>query len=239
MYTVQSHQPGDYADQQHVFGMNIGSHFAIFHNHPAREKESNASSPNYWTGYGHFPHSVQDENVNLSIYNTPRKKGIMESVLLDYTRAFFPSQLFDTAYISGSYAFGKKGDTYCAIIASDSLKFKDEARDDLILEGKKSFWVTEAGSASEDGSFEEFIERIKKNKTEFKIKKLELSYTSKDKNYELKFGEEFKINGTVIDTEYSRYDSPYAKAEKKDETLTFDYNGKSLFLDFYNLKREF
>ena len=30
--------------------------FAIFHNHPAREKESIASSPNYWTGYGHLPH---------------------------------------------------------------------------------------------------------------------------------------------------------------------------------------
>ncbi len=78
-----------------------------------------------------------------------------------------------------------------------------------------------------------------KNPVEFNTKKLELSYVSKDKTYELRFGKEFKLNGTVIDIEYSRYDSPYAKAEKKDETLTFEYNGKSLFLDFNNLKREF
>lgn len=239
MYTVQRHQVGDYADQQHIFGMNIGSHFAIFHNHPAREKESKASSPNYWTGYGHFPHSVQDRNVNLSIYDLPRKKGIMEAALLDYTRAFFPAALFDTAWIDGKYAFGKKGDIYCAIIASDTLAFRDEAMDDLILKGKQSFWITEAGAASEDGSFESFVRRIIKNPVRFDEKTLELTYISADKTYELKFGKDFKLNGEIINTQYSRYDAPYVQAEKKDPTLTFEHNGKSLFLDFDNLVREF
>jgi hypothetical protein len=239
MYTVQSHQAGDYADQQHVFGMNIGDHFAIFHTHPAREKESKASSPNYWTGYGHFPHSVQDKNVNLSIYRIPRKKGIMESVLLDYTRAFFPSALFDTAFVSGHYAFGKKDDTYCGIITSDTLTFRDDAMDDLILKGKKSFWITEAGSAAEDGSFEAFTRRIMDNPVEFDDRKLTLHYVSGEDEYVLNYGKEFMLNGAVVDTDYSRYDAPYVSAEKKDETLTFTHAGKSLFLDFNNLVRKF
>ena len=67
MYTVQRHHPGTYGDQQHVFGMNIADHFSILHLHPALEKDVKHQSPNYWVGYGHFPHSVQDENVNLSI----------------------------------------------------------------------------------------------------------------------------------------------------------------------------
>lgn len=239
LYTVQSHQVGDYADQQHVFGMNIGSHFAIFHNHPAREKESKASSPNYWTGYGHFPHSVQDENVNLSIYDLPRKKGIMEADLLDYTRAFFPTALFDTAWIDGTYVFGKKGDTYCAMIASDTLTFRDEAKDDILLHGKQSFWITEAGSASGDGDFGTFTRRILENPVEFNRKKLELTYISRGKTYELTFGKDFSLDGEVVHTAYPRYDAPYAKAEKKDPTLTFEHNGESLFLDFENLVRKY
>ncbi len=239
MYTVQSHQVGDYADQQHVFGMNVGDHFAIFHNHPAREKDVDASSPNYWTGYGHFPHSVQDENVNLSIYKLPRRKGIMEAALLDYTRAFFPVAMFDTAFVTGNYAFGKKGETYCAFIASAPLKFRDEGMDDLILEGKKSFWITEAGSHAEDGSFAAFTERIMENPVSFDERKLRLRYVSMGREYALKYGKEFMLNGEVVDTEYSRYDAPYVKAEKKDETLTFSHAGRSLHLDFENLVRKF
>ncbi|MCF8346497.1 MAG: hypothetical protein K9G38_04730 [Bacteroidales bacterium] len=239
LYTVQSHQPGDYADQQHVFGMNVGSHFSIFHNHPAREKDVNASSPNYWVGYGHFPHSVQDRNINLSVYKIPRKKGIMESALLDYTRAFFPSELFDTAFIDGNYAFGKKDDTYCGIITSGPLAFRDGYTDDLVLEGKKSFWITEAGSAKDDGSFEAFVTRVKNNEIQFDDRKLYLTYVSGGRKLELEFGKDFMIDGEVVNTDYSRYDSPYAQAEKKDRTLTFTHRGKSLFLDFENMEREY
>ena len=239
LYTVQSHQPGDYADQQHIAGMNIGNHFAIFHNHPAREKDVKAQSPNYWTGYGHFPHSVQDLNVNLSIYNIPKKKGIMEKDLLDYTRAYFPVSLFDTAFIIDNYAFGKKENTYCAFIGYTNFAYRDSAMDDIIQEGKHSFWITEAGSAREDGSFDQFVERIQNNPLEFNEKKHILNYRSRGREYSLKFGEDFMIDGNLVDTQYSRYDSPYASAEKKDETLSFKKNGKTLFLDFDNLVRRY
>ena len=100
-------------------------------------------------GYGHFPHSVQEENVNLSIYNIPDKKAIMEIDLLDYTRAYFPSYHFDTAFIENNYAFGKKGDTYCALIGTNNFSFRDDAQDDIIQKGKQVFWITEAGSREE------------------------------------------------------------------------------------------
>ncbi|MFC2090555.1 hypothetical protein ACFLT1_07225 [Bacteroidota bacterium] len=239
LYTVQSHEAGDYADQQHVFGMNIDDHFAIFHNHPAREKESKASSPNYWTGYGHFPHSVQDKNINLSIYKIPKRKGIMESALLDYTRAYFPANLFDEAFIDSTFVFGKKGDTYCAFIGSNEFSFRDDAEDDIIQEGKKVFWITEAGSASEDGSFEQFVSRIRGNEVYFNPRKLELTYISRGSTYEMEFGKDFRINGMVIDTEYDRFDSPYVSAQRKADKFEFTYNGKSLFLDYENMIREF
>jgi hypothetical protein len=239
IYTAQAHQPGDYGDQQHVFGMNIGKDFSIFHNHPAAEKEVDRQSPNYWVGYGHFPHSVQERNVNLSVYNIPEKKGMMESYLLDYTRAYFPSHDFDTAFIEGNYLFGKKGETYVAMIGARNFHYRDDARDDVIQPGKKTFWITEAGSHSGDGSFEQFTRRIRDNSVQFDTVTMTLAYTSNFTALELEFGGAFRVNGETVDTNYKRYDSPYIQAERKDSTLTFSFNGESLFLDFDRGIRKF
>ncbi|HPE75245.1 MAG TPA: hypothetical protein PLC80_04120 [Draconibacterium sp.] len=239
IYTAQNYHPGTYGDQQHIFGMNIGNSFSIFHMHPALPADKKYQSPNYWVGYGHIPHVAQDKNVNLAIYNIPKKKGLMEMALLDFTHAYFPKDLFDTVFISENYAMGKKGDAYCAFITANPLAFKENTTDDLIQPGKQTFWITEAGSPSEDGSFEAFCNRIRQNQINFNPKTLELKYYSNGKNYELKFGGEFILNGKTIDTNYSRFDSPYVKAEKKDKTINIEFNGKSLFLDFENMIRSF
>jgi len=219
--------------------MNIGNSFSIFHTHPALEKEKKNQSPNYWVGYGHFPQVAQEGNVSLAIYNTPAKKGWMEAALLDYTHAWFPKEQFDTTVVTGNYAMGKKGNTYCALIGKNPLTFRENSTDNLIQQGKQSFWITEAGSKEEDGSFEAFCQRIQKNPLTFDASKLDLTYVSKEKKLQLTFGAGFSVDGKVVDTNYARFDSPYCKAEKKAETITFNFNGKSLFLDFYNMKREF
>lgn len=238
IYTAQNHHPGTYGDQQHIFGLNIKNHFSVYHSHPALEKHVIHQSPNYDVGYGHFPHAVQDKNVSLAIYNTPEKKGVMEIDLLDFTRAYFPREKFDTAFIEGNYVFGKKDETYCAFIGTHEFQYADKSVDDIIQAGKQVFWITEAGSQAEDGSFESFTQRIKNNELTFNAKNLELGYESKGKTYDLTFGADFYVDGKLIDTRYNRYESPYIKAKAKDKTMTFKWNGKSLFLDFENLKRE-
>jgi hypothetical protein len=237
LYSVQEHHPGDYADQQHVSGMNIGNFFSIFHTHPAVEADKKRQSPNYWVGYGHFPHVAQDKNVSLSIYNIPKKKGMIEVDLLDYTHAYFPSELFDTTIVIKNYALGKKGNTYAAYITANPLVFRDNTSDDLIQKGKQTFWITEAGSKDDDGSFKDFCKRIQQNEIDFDTEKMELNYQSNGQSYRLKFGSGFYINEKKIDTDYSRFNSPYCKAEKKDSTINIQFNGKSLFLDFYNMRR--
>lgn len=237
LYSVQNHNPGDYADQQHVSGMNIGNHFSIFHSHPALEAGKKNQSPNYWVGYGHFPHVAQDSNISLAIYNIPEKKGLMEMALPDYTHAYFPSELFDTIVINENYAFGKKDETYAAFIGMNQLKFGENTTDDLIQKGKQTFWITEAGSQQEDGSFDEFCKRIISNELTFDSENLVLNYRSKGKNLELKFKGDFLVDGKRVDTNYDRFDSPYVQAKKKAETIKIAFNGKSLFLDFYNMKR--
>ena len=239
IYTVQNYQPGDYGDQHHVFGMNIGNHFAIYHCHPAVEKDVKLQSPNYWVGYGHLPHSVQDKNVNLSIYSIPEKKGMMERDLLDYTHAYFPQEKFDTTLVVDNYVFGKKGETYCALIGTNEFEYREGTMDDIIQKGRNAFWITEAGSKIHDGSFDNFIQRIRNNQIQFDENNLELNYHSNGSKYELKFNTYFKVNGLDINTNYPRFDSPYVQADRKMENLTIRMNDKSLFLDFDNMVREY
>jgi hypothetical protein len=237
LYSVQNHHPGDYADQQHVAGMNIGNQFSIFHSHPALEAGKKHQSPNYWVGYGRFPHAAQDSSISIAIYNIPEKKGIMEMALLDYTHAYFPSELFDSVTVSENYAFGKKGETYAAFIGMNPLNFRENTTDDLIQQGKQTFWITEAGSFEEDGSFGEFCNRIISNQITFDSEKLELNYWSKGRNLRLMFKGDFMIEGKLVDTNHDRFDSPYSKAKKKADTIKIAFNGKSLLLNFYNMKR--
>lgn len=244
MYTTQSYFPGDYGDQQHVQGVNVDNTISIFHCHPAvdiDDKGPNGNSPLYWVSYGHLPDAVQDKNVQLAIYNIPKKKGLMESKVLDYTHLYFAVDKFDEYVLDGRYAFAKLGDTYVAVIAYNDLYFRDGYQDDLIQDGKKSFYITHMATEKEYTTLNDFIEYIKTNKVTFDEKKLILTYTTSEEvgcNYELKFNDYFKVDSQVIDTNYIRYDSPYIKAKQKDKGLTFNYNGKSLHLDYYNMIRE-
>lgn len=238
LFTAQGYHPGTYGDQQHVFGMNIRNHFSIFHTHPALEKGVPNQSPNYWVGYGRIPHSVQDENVNLSLYALPEKKGWMEMDLLGYTHAYFPMNEFDSVLVEGSYAFGKKGETYCALIGAEPFQVPEGTRDNLVQNGKRTYWITEAGAAATDDSFAAFVQRIRSNPIVFDRETLSLTYQSNGKRYALVFGQDFVVDGKVVDTNYRRYDSPYVQGDRKDQTRTFEFNDKSLFLDFEGLVRE-
>jgi len=239
LYSVQGYHPGTYGDQHHVAGMNIGNSFSIFHTHPALEKGVPNQSPNYWVGYGHLPHVAQDKQVSLAIYNTPPKKGLMEAALLDYTHAYFPEEKFDTVRVTDNYAMGKKGNTYCAFIGKNPLTFREGDTDDLIQQGKQTFWITEAGSLEQDQSFEAFCQRILGNKLTFDSDTLVLMYVSRGQTYQLGFAADFLVNGERVNTDYDRYDSPYCQTRRKAESITYRFNGKSLSLDFDNMKREF
>ena len=239
IYTVQNHFPNMNASQHHIAGMNLGDSFAVFHVHPAAPDSVKLHSPNYWVGYGRLPHAVQDENISLAIYNLPEEKNPMEMYMLDFTHAYFPTELFDSTFITNNYAFGKKGSAFTAFIGKNKLQIKDGSTDDLIQDGRKVYWIIEAGSNEKDGSFKDFYSRILNNPLKFKDETLLLDYTSNNRNLTLEYDGLFHVNDKEINTEYERFDSPYIRADRKPKNMEFRYNDKYLFLDFKNLKREF
>ena len=144
MSTSQEHFAGDYADQHQISVATLGSNLSVYTAQPMR----NSSRGQYWVGYGRLPYSVQDENVNISIYTIPDKKGMLEPHVVGYTHAYFPVGLFDEVnldYMAQGYVFGRKGDTYVMLRAmSDgtaTLSFKNDmpgvTKEDIISDMSK------------------------------------------------------------------------------------------------------
>ncbi len=129
MSTSQEHFAGDYADQHQINISTLASNLSVYTAQPMR----NSTRSQYWVGYGRLPYSVQDENVNISIYTIPEKTGMLEPHIVQYTHAYFPVGLFDevvTDHLDEGFIFGRKGDSYIMLHAiSDgegSLMFKND-----------------------------------------------------------------------------------------------------------------
>jgi len=237
--TVQNHHPGEFADQQHVWSATLGYEFSVFTTHPAKPLGEGAlsGSPSYWVGSGRFPHSVQDENINMTIYSIEDKKGFMEDSLVFFTHAYFPTELFDKTVIDNNIAFGQYGNTYIALIGKNELHLQEGTTDDLIQDGAITYWICELATIEDYATLDEFIEYIKSNKVTFSDESLHLSYASADKTMELSFGGDFLINSDVINTDYQRFDSPYSSTSREPGIIVIEFEGKSLILDFDNLER--
>ena len=128
-------------------------------------------------------------------------------------------------------------------IKSDMSKIKDNVRKmieesgdlryDLILEGGSTHaWITELSSSAEDESFESFIARILANDVSFED--MTVDYTTREKTFNVKYNEHFKINGEVIDTNYARYENPYVngKVERGADVIEISFMGSTWTLNY-------
>lgn len=129
MSTAQEHFAGDYADQHQINISTLAGDLSIFTAQPMR----NNTRGQYWVGYGRLPYSVQDKNVNISIYTIPKSTGMLEPHIVKYTHAYFPVGLFDEVnldHMEEGYVFGRRGDSYIMLRAmSDgegTLMFKND-----------------------------------------------------------------------------------------------------------------
>ena len=263
MSTTQQHFAGDYADQHHISLSTLSNDLSVYNSQPMR----NHSRSQYWVGYGRLPYAVQDENINIAIYELPEKKGMLEPHIVQYTHAYFPVGLFDEVnleYLNQGYIFGRKNETYVMMCAKSDeeavLMFKNdmqhvtseelaEDRDDiktsvkelieasgdlrydLIFEGGNTHaWITELSSVEQDGSFDNFVQRILANAVTFE--QMKVIYESENDRFEVRYDESFVLNGEVVDTDYARFESVYGTVERKADVMNFAFNGKSLTLNY-------
>ena len=250
MSTSQAHFAGDYADQHQISIATLAGNLSVYTAQPMR----NSLRGQYWVGYGRLPYSVQDRNVNISIYTIPEKCGMLEPHIVEYTHAYFPVGLFDEVvldYMADGYVFGRSGDTYIMLKAmSDgegNLYFKSELTDvteDLSkIKDSVRELIEESGDLRYDlifegGSTHAWVTELgcKSDNGSFsdfvnemlgnrcEYKDMTVTYDSCGRTFNVKYNVHFMIDGVEIDTEYARYESDFVNGKIEKGAEIIEYN---------------
>ena len=245
--------------QDHEWCANIGENLALFTTHPAGDGKSKfGSSPGYWTGNGRIPMSVQNENVNVTIYKIPEKKRLGESGISEITHAYVPKDFYDEIIHKGNVIFLRKNGVFAALISNGEMCYKpfdinsakgiskgytfpDEftlkSEFDLVREGGKYHaYITELSHKTNE-SFSDFIKRISENEISF-TEKGEVKYSTKSGMIEASYDGIFRVDGKDAVREYLRYDSPFCKAERKAKEIKVRSGSNCLYLNFEKAVRK-
>jgi hypothetical protein len=238
--TAQNYQPGRSGYQQHVWQATLGDDISIFTTHPAVSREQHLAnskrSPNYWVGNGIMPHSAQHKNVNITMYALPLLKRLTEPKFPHFTHAYFPAPLFDEVVRDENRLFGRYKRTYIALIGKNRLFFHPQDETDLIQKGRETFWICELGTQDADGSFAEFVGRIRSAAVSFDGKSVE--YASFGRVLKLVYNDGLYVDGQKTDTEYKRLETPYCVMERKAPDCLIKCGGHGLYLHFEDGIRE-
>ena len=197
---------------------------SIFFSAPNNCAEGNGLRPDYWAGEAFMPRVLTYERTLAVIWH-----GVNDPKIW-MTHVHFNTPKLDEYRSVNGYTFGKKDDGYVAIYSSADHKLSFEGpygERELISQGRECVWITFCGSRSEDGSFDNFIEKIISNP--ITIKNDEVSLLTPD-GEKMEFGleEGFKING--IDVEIPDYLClcPYLKSKFGSGKFEYRYNGETL-----------
>ncbi len=260
--TAAAHHVDTCGAQEHIWTANIAPDLAVYTTHPARDddsREKHGASPGYWVGNGRQPMSVQDKNINITIYKLPEKKRLLEFHIARITHAYMPKEKFDILELQGTYVFGKRGNVFMAMISNGELKYRpydnyaaslliqhdkqvtkiDELKldreFDLVREGGDYHtYITELSDTDRE-TYEQFKQRIIANK--IVVSNGSVSYTSSGSEYYVNYDQTFRINGEVQDTEYKRFNSKYSVANREPNTIFIKYGRNSLRLNYEQIER--
>lgn len=250
---------GDCGAQEHIWSANISDELALFTTHPAGNGNGKyGASPGYWVGNGKRPMSVQNENVNITIYELPCKKRLGESDIASMTHAYMPKAFYDEFELDKNMVFARKGNVFVSLISNGDFEFKPFNQNSAngILKGRKfpneakfegefdlcrfggnyHMYVTEI-SDSDNETFNDFKSRIRNNQIEFCNDSV--NYITKSGAIVVSYSGRFLIDGNPAEKEFDRYDSKFCKAKRKAESISVDSGKNRLFLDFRNAKRSF
>ena len=155
--SAQDYRPGETGSCEHIWQATLGPKCAVFSNHPACMSEDEEAEPNFWRGNGVLPRVAQWKDVLIALYRLP------EDDRLGFTHAYFPTMDFDETILRDNWAFGRHGDGYIALTASQPLELVNQgktANRELRAYGRQTAWLCHMGRMAIDGDFSAFQEKI-------------------------------------------------------------------------------
>jgi len=137
--------------------------------------------------------------------------------------------------VEGNWAFGKVADGYIALGAANGLDLQmrgDNAFRDLQSHGTPNIWLCQMGRTALDGTFDEFMEKVKALPVKFD--NLNVSMTNL-RGEEIQFGWEgpLLVNGEEQPLSgFMHYENPYCHCELNAPVMDIAYGDGLLRLHF-------
>lgn len=246
--------------QDHIWSANIAEDLTVFTTHPAGNGNGRyGASPGYWTGNGRRPMSVQNKNVNITIYKTPDKKRLGETGISSMTHAYFPKDFYDEFLLEDNTVFARKNGVFVSLISNGKLQFKpfDTHSANGVLKGRKfpadiefkgefdlcrfgegyHIYITELSDEDKE-SFDEFKFRIRNNAVRFSDDGT-VHYETDSGAIEASYNGIFNVDGKPAEIVFARYDNKFCSSNRKDDMITVDSGKNRLSLNFSKIQRCF
>jgi len=163
-------QPGGGGYQQHIWHAMLARDCHVFTNHPGASRDLVDTRPSYWAGSKIMPRQTQRENILMQIFEIP------EDHTIQFTHAYWPSDVFDRQVIRDHWIYGQKGDGYIGLWCSTKPQFHSEVLTDRELRayGCETAWVCVCSSKAESGDFGSFMSSCKDLDPDFSSRRLRL-----------------------------------------------------------------
>ncbi len=252
--TAQDWRPGYGGDQQHIWQATLGRDAVCYTTHPANLGDDSMGTPNFWTGYGTLPRSIQARNVVISLYDidTDDSNNLYIAGQPLYTHAFLPRGKFDEVDSTShpDWIFARKGNGYLALRPAGSAPYiwvdhSDDAQKggpyEIRVAGEKTAWICELGHrGARYRSFNAFKNTVRSAAVTVSLDPLSVVYVSPSQgtlalSWDGNVNPENPMtrNGTAVPVRYDkRYDNPYGSSYFPADKVSFKLDGYSLRLDY-------
>ncbi|HQE81503.1 MAG TPA: hypothetical protein PLM14_00800 [Candidatus Hydrogenedentes bacterium] len=239
--TAQDYRKGYGGDQQHIWQATLGPDAVCFTTHPARDRQR-SETPNYWAGSSTLPRAAQLKNVSIVVYNIAEGHALYMPNDFDFTHAWVPKDKFDEVIERDGWLFARKGDGYLAFRSQHPYTWQDKPGIDenreIIVQGRKNFYICELGRRATDGSFKAFRDHIAAARVSYRG--LNVTYDSPSQGH-LEFGWRgpLKQNGKTVPLHESmRYDNAYGQVQFPAETVEFRLGDNWLRMNWNTATRQ-
>ncbi|MBO6716430.1 MAG: hypothetical protein JJ913_00595 [Rhizobiaceae bacterium] len=158
MGSIASYRWNEWGYQETLLHLRLGDNpdAQIWINHPGEVIHSGYGRPSYWGGSGTVPRVHQYRGLGVAVFDCSPEQP-------DFTHAWFPRSVFDTASVNGSRAVASSGNGL-VLLAADSafqpVEHGPTAGNELRIPGHRSVWIVRLGSMIRHGSVEGFAARF-------------------------------------------------------------------------------
>lgn len=220
--------PGSKGIQEHLWQATLAPEAVVFTTYPGNSQEHGNARPNFWAGSARLPRVRMFDRTVLCLYRFESGEG------LELSHAYFPTAMFDEYVLREHWAFARVKQGYVSLWSDGPLMLTQTGRhayQELRSTGPGQVWVCHVGSASEDGDFETFRQRLMRHSPHARAAGVRWK-TPQGDTLALDWEGEMVINDAAASLDdFPHYENAYTDTQLGAETMRITVEGQSIVLD--------